>query len=227
MNLFEKIGEEAAKKLTAEDVLPMQGWGPWWADYFGSSSGFNRAGRGRTIARALGDKKAPFSVERPVISALLANRLGTLLGGVAGWGIGGMTNSSNPLAAKVLGATIGSTVGEIGGQSLAAFFRRRRLGQLNQRLQKALDTEQPLNFDEKPPVGPANYVPYVGSGRLGAVEAYLQLKNKDKNKYNNNLVVPEELAHNLTPGILGSILQTMQGHKAKRLLEQDLKDSQS
>ncbi len=220
MTFFEKLGKELANDLTAEDVIPMKGWGPWWSDYFGSSSAFNRAGRARTVAKALGDEKAPFSLEYPLLSSAIFNRGGTILGGLAGWGLGGALNKSDPTFGKSVGALIGSTVGEIGGGGLIAYLRRRQLNKLNDKLQTALTNKQELKL-EAPPSGPANYVPYVGSGRLGATEAYLQLKHKDKKRGKDDLVIPEEIAHNVLPGPASMFLRVMQGHKAKRLLEQD------
>lgn len=220
MTFFEKLGEDLANSLTAEDVIPVKGWSPWWKDYFGSSTAFNRAGRARTVARALGEDKAHYSLEHPLLSSAIFNRGGTLLGGLAGWGLGGSMAKSNPAFGKYVGSLVGSTVGEVIGGGLIGYLRRKQLIKLNDKLQKALTDKNKLNL-EAPPSGLANYIPYVGAGRLGATEAYLQLKHRDKELGKDDLVIPEEIAHNILPGPASMMLRTMQGHKAKKLLEQD------
>jgi hypothetical protein len=224
MTLFEQLGkqaaEEASNKLKAEDVLATEGWGPWWSDYFGSSSSYNRSGRGRAIARALGKDKAPFTVEHPVISALLANRAGMLLGGLAGWHLGGYYKP-DPTAGKVLGSTVASTIGEILGSNVASFFRRRQLKNLSNQLQEALDKDTPLT-PKAPQSDWLNYVPTIGPGRAGETEAYLQLKHKNKDIGQPDLVVPQEIVQNTVPGLASPVLQSMQGYQAREKLKKDM-----
>ena len=176
-----RAAEEAAHAFNAEDVLPTKTWGSLWTDYFGSSKSYNRSGRGRAIARALGDKEAPFTVEHPVISALLANRLGVVAGGLAGYGLGEYVHS-DPTIGKALGTTIGSFAGEIAGSNIASVFRRRQLKNLSRRLQDALDSGAALNTEQAPPSDWASdWVPTIGAGRAGHEQANLQLKQKTKN----------------------------------------------
>jgi hypothetical protein len=224
MNIFEQLGKQAADevsdKLKSEDVLATEGWGPWLSDYFGSSSSYNRAGRGRAIARALGKEKAPFTVEHPVISSLLANRLGMVLGGAAGLGLGGLYKN-DPTMGKLVGSTVGSTVGELLGSNVASFFRRRQLKNLANELQGALDKDTPLT-PKAPPADWLNYVPAIGPGRAGETEAYLQLKHKNKAVGEPDLVAAQEIVQNTIPGITSPILQSMQGYKAKQKLKKDM-----
>jgi hypothetical protein len=253
MNFFEKLGQVAANNLvkraeegeplSAEDVLASKGPGAFMADYLGGSTAMSRAGRGRAVAKALG-VKAPFTVERPVVSGALHGAAGAGLGAGAGTLLAALL-SDGPYNAKH-NMPVAGALGAVGGGLLGLLYNRHKrhkeLANLSENLQDHMDVGAPLDTSKKPTTGLANFLPVIGPGRYGETHAHLQLKQKDKAP-----VIGGIARHSKEPagGVMDALSvapllhpaggltvpftlagQSFQGWDAKHLLDTEAKDEQ-
>ncbi len=216
-----KVTSKEAADMTADDILNSSGWSPALSDYLGSTSAHNRAGRGRAVAKAL-DQEIPFTVNRPIVSSLLS----ALGGGVAGSGLG-LAAGSALGAGKPMSAAIGGSLGTILGALAAQHNRHSHLTRLSEDLDNAMANKKKLKV-KKPEAGLANLVPFVGSGRAGETQAYLQMKNKDPKHSGVGEIATEEVIGRIPylGTLMSPVLSSAQGYNALSELRKDERKSE-
>ena len=124
---------DALLKLSADDdLVDMDSTGGVLADYLNPLGyGGSRAGRAATMNKAMGlGDETSFNVRNPGTSTLLAGMGGSLGGSALGAWLGSAAGGGDP-ASIIRGSTIGNIGGGVLAPLIAAYFRRKEIGDIS------------------------------------------------------------------------------------------------
>lgn len=136
------INKDAA---TIDDILPDDGVTGFLADVANMPSARRRAGRAAALAEAYQDE-AGLTVSNPTATRAVSGLLASLLGGAAGFTVGGM-NKSDESPTRFAGAAIGAAAGGLTSSIVNAVLRRREIKRIKEEVMRrsaAGETPVPL-----------------------------------------------------------------------------------